>query len=60
MLDSVKKFIKEEEKPFIFYFNEYIIYIQDTLIDKEMAFLLRNNSVDIEFLSKLIDDSDWW
>ena len=60
MLDNVKKFLEEREKPFNFYFNQYIMDIQDTLIDKEMTFLVRNNTVDVEFLFKLLDKDGGW
>ncbi len=56
MLENVKNFVNKKEKPFIFHFNEYIMNIQDTLIDKEMTFLIRNNKIDLKLLSMLLDD----
>lgn len=56
MLETVKKTMADA--PFISfgqYFIEYVFKVQDANIDNEVSFLLRNNSIDANFLDKLMN-----
>ena len=56
MLDVVMKLIKEA--PYISfeeYFQHYVMAVQDTSIEEEIAFLLRNNFPSSNSMIKLIN-----
>lgn len=56
MLETIKT--KINDSPFISfeqYFQNYVMKIQDTNIDNEVAFLMRNNSLTTVLLNKVMN-----
>lgn len=56
MLETVRKAINSGPCiSFEEYFHEYVSSVQDTSIDLEMAFVFRNNFMNVNMMSRLID-----
>lgn len=58
MLETVKSFISKDLPciSFDMYFVEYLISVQDSNIDAELKFLIRNNSLNVLSLGNAIDN----
>lgn len=56
MLETVKETIKNAPCiSFREYFTQYVFAVQDANIDDEVTFLLRNNSIDVNFLNTVMN-----
>lgn len=56
MLETIKQTIADSPCiTFGRYFTEYVLNIQDANIDNEFTFLLRNNSIDVNFFNEIMN-----
>lgn len=60
MLATVKADIAQEKldtTPFGVFFNQYVMQVQDTNIDQELAYMLKNNVVSVDMIDRAIADA---
>lgn len=56
MLETIKSFIVSlPEESFQDYYVKYILDTQDSNIEEEFAFLMKNNSLDVSMMSAMMD-----
>lgn len=55
MLETVKRCIESPCISFGRYFCQYVLKIHDMNIDNEVAFLLRNNSIDVNTFNRVMN-----
>lgn len=60
MLATVRADIAREKldtTPFGVFFNQYVMQVQDTNIDQELAYMLKNNVVSVDMIDRAIADA---
>ncbi len=58
MLDTIRKQIKSvRDLPFGEYFKQYVMSVQDKNIDHELRFLMKFNTLNIDSMQKLIQNT---
>lgn len=55
MFETVRQLIKEPFISFEDYFQQYVMKVQDDVIDQEISFLLRNNFLSANAVMKLVN-----
>ena len=55
MLETIKRLINEPCISFGQFFQQYVISVQDESIKQEISFLLKNNFLSANAITKLID-----
>ena len=55
MLETIKRLINEPCISFEQFFQQYVISVQDESIKQEISFLLKNNFLSANAITKLID-----
>lgn len=55
MLDTVKRLVNAPYISFGDFFQNYIMHVQDSAIEQEITFLLRNNFLSANSMLKLIN-----
>lgn len=58
MLETIKQTIAElADEPFDVFFTRYVIQVQDINIQKEIQSLQNCNSIDLDMMSKVIEET---
>ena len=58
MLETIKQTIAElVDEPFDVFFTKYVIAVQDINIQKEIQSLQNCNSIDLDMMSKVIEET---